>query len=102
MAKTLFGDDRFVGFDSWEISLWAGKVIVDTAESKRTRSLRDKTERQVITIQQALVFSRPLSQEPSDGIDVGTMTHSPSLSKMNPDAIGEGFAKRGITTREAR
>ena len=32
MAKTLFGDDRFVGFDSWEISLWAGKVIVDTAE----------------------------------------------------------------------
>lgn len=37
MAKTLFGDDRFVGFDSWEISLWAGKVIVDTAESKRTK-----------------------------------------------------------------
>ncbi|KAK3345375.1 hypothetical protein B0H65DRAFT_509099 [Neurospora tetraspora] len=90
MAKTLFGEDRFVGFDSWEISLWADE------------GLGDETGRQVNTIQQALVFSRPLSQEPSDGIGAGTMTHSPSLSKKNSDAIGEGSAKRGISTREAR
>lgn len=37
MAKTLFGEDRFVGFDSWEISLWAGKVIVDTVENKKEK-----------------------------------------------------------------
>ncbi|KAH7626850.1 hypothetical protein B0T09DRAFT_347894 [Sordaria sp. MPI-SDFR-AT-0083] len=52
---------------------------------------------------QALVFSRPLSQEPSDGIGLGTMTHSPSSSKTNSDAIGEGSDKRRmVSPREAR
>ena len=37
MPKTLLGDDRFVGFDSWDISLWAGKVIVDTAENNKDK-----------------------------------------------------------------
>ncbi|KAK3397095.1 hypothetical protein B0T20DRAFT_356900 [Sordaria brevicollis] len=104
MAKTLFGEDRFVGFDSWDISLWAGKVIVDTSwkAEKSPRVGISVFNRLRMLDRQALVFSRPLSHEVSDGDDMGTMTHSPSSSKLDSDAVGEGAAKRGILTPEAR
>lgn len=129
MAKTLFGEDRFVGFDSWDISLWAGKVIVDTAgkqekKGEERRVVSGETGRQVDTMtvrghqsprvsisvfnrlrmldRQALVFSRPLSQEVPDGDDMGTMTHSPSSSRTDSDTVGAGAAKRGVFTPEAR
>lgn len=44
MPKTLFGDDRFVGFDSWDISLWAGNRGYSWKTKRRRKEMSGAIE----------------------------------------------------------